>query len=181
MCPLVRTSAITSPPPIKEEMLFEITGFFHHKESNSECISEEFYSARPGYKFVLMVYPNGRSHFQGRSVSIFAHISMGDYDNELPFPFRGKIIVQIVNRLDTLRNHVEKMIEFTDKTDPEERFGAKVTGLTRYFGSGHSHQGFGYHDMLRHEFLKFDLKHRTEYLKDDSLIVRVTKIEDYNV
>lgn len=180
MCPLVRTSAITSPPPIKEEMLFEITGFSHHKKSNSERISEGFYSAK-GYKFVLMVYPNGRSHFQGRSVSIFAHISMGDYDNVLPFPFRGKIIVQIVNRLDTLRNHIEKMIEFTDKTDPEERFGAKVTGLTRYFGSGHSHQGFGYHDMLRHEFLKFDLKHRTEYLKDDSLIVRVTKIEDYNV
>ncbi|XP_019859161.1 PREDICTED: uncharacterized protein LOC109587362 [Amphimedon queenslandica] len=179
---LVRTSAITSPPPIKEEMLFEIAKFSHHKKSNSECISEGFYSAK-GYKFVLMVYPNGRSHFQGRSVSIFAHISMGDYDNELTFPFRGKIIVQIVNQFDrsTLRNHIEKTIEFTDKTDPEERFGARVTGLTRFFGSGHSHQGFGYHDMLRHEFLMFNAKHRTEYLKDDRLIVRVTKIEDYNV
>ncbi|XP_019859165.1 PREDICTED: uncharacterized protein LOC109587367 [Amphimedon queenslandica] len=115
---LVQTSAVISPPPIKEEMLFEINGFSHHKKSNSELISKEFYSAK-GYKFVLMVYPNGRSHFQGRSISIFAHISMGHYDNELPFPFRGKIIVQIVNRLDNLRYHVEKTIEFTNKTDPE--------------------------------------------------------------
>ena len=175
MPPLVRVSAVLSPPTIDEEMHFEVTRFSHHKKSNSECISEGFYSAK-GYKFVLMVYPNGRDHFKGRSVSIFAHISMGNNDNELSFPFRGKIIVQIVNQLQpyALKNHVEKTIEFTDKTDPEERFGAKVTGLTRFFGAGHSHQGFGYHDMLRHEFL-------TQYLKGDSLIVRVTKIEDYNM
>ena len=166
-------------PSIEERMHFEITDFSKHKKSNSECISEPFYTSK-GYKFVLMVYPNGRDSFKGRSVSVFAHISQGDNDNRLVFPFRGKIVVQIVNQFEAHRNHVEKMIEFTYKTDPEERYGARVTGLTTIFGSGHSHHGYGYHDMLRHEFLGFDAAHETEYLRNDSLIVRVAKIEDFN-
>ena len=166
-------------PSIEEKMRFEITDFSKHKKSNSERISKPFHTSK-GYKFVLMVYPNGRDPFKGRSVSVFAHISQGDNDNRLVFPFRGKIVIQIVNQFEAHRNHVEKMIEFTDKTDPEERYGARVTGLTTIFGSGHSHQGYGYHDMLRHEFLEFNATHKTEYLKNDTLIVRVAKIEDYN-
>ena len=168
-----------TPPSIEERMCFEITDFSKHKKSNSERISGAFYTSK-GYKFILMVYPNGRDPFKGRSVSVFAHVSKGDYDNQLPFLFRGRIIVQIVNRLEAHRNHVEKVIEFTDKTDPEERYGARVTGLMTIFGSGHSHQGYGYHDMLRHEFLEFNATHKTEYLRNDSLIVRVAKIEDFN-
>ena len=167
-------------PSIEEKMMhFEITDFSKHKKSNSERISKPFHTSK-GYKFVLMVYPNGRDPFKGRSVSVFAHISQGDDDNRLVFPFRGKIVIQIENQLEAHRNHVEKMIEFTDKTDPEERYGARVTGLTTIFGSGHSHQGYGYHDMLRHEFLEFNATHKTEYLRNDTLIVRVAKIEDYN-
>ena len=165
-------------PSFKTKRLFRITEFSKHKKNNSECISDPFESAS-GYKFVLMVYPNGRNHFKGRSVSLFAHISKGDYDNQLKFPFRGKIVVQIVNHLDANKKHVEKMIEFTDKTDPEERYGARVTGLTTIFGSGHSHQGYGYHDMLRHEFLESDEVHNTQYLLNDTVIVRVTEIEEY--
>ena len=163
-----------TPPSIEEIMHFEITDFSKHKKSNSECISGAFY-ANKGYKFVLMVYPNGRGPFKGRSVSVFAHITRGDNDNRLVFPFRGKIVIQIVNRLETRRNHVEKVIEFTDKTDPEGRYGARVTGLTTIIGSGHAHQGYGYHDMLRHEFLGFNETHKTEYLRNDSLIVRVAR------
>lgn len=165
-------------PLIETKRLFEITEFSKLKKNNSEMISDPFESDS-GYKFVLMVYPNGRNHFKGRSVSLFAHISKGNYDSRLKFPFRGKIVVQIVNWLDANKRHVEKTIEFTAKTDPEGRYGARVTGLTTILGSGNSHQGYGYHDMLCHDFLELDKVHNTQYLLNDTIIVRVIEIEEY--
>ena len=160
---------------------FKVSNFESRKNSNAECISDPFYSRdnRRGYKFALFVYPNGRGQFKGRSISAFVHLMKGENDDSLNFPFRGELLVQVVNVLDKNKNHAEQLIEFNNETDPDGKYGARVAGITTWFSSGRSFQGYGFPDFLSHDRLGFDEAHSTQYLKDDSLLFRIVKIIEY--
>ena len=154
---------------------FVITNFSKCKRSNEECISQSFYSHEYGYKLSLLVYPNGRDKWKNKYISIFVHLMKGENDDKLTFPFRGDILVQIVNWRENKR-HVEQLIEFNKETDPRGDYGARVTGLAGFL-SGRQYRGYGFPDFLSHEFLEFDESRNTQYVNDDdSIHVRVTKI-----
>lgn len=106
---------------------------------------------------------------------------LGEHDNNLRFPFRGTLLTQIVNVRDEHKKHIEKPITFSNSTDPTGKFGARVAGVMTWFSSGRSFQGYGFPDMLSHEYLGLDETHNTQYLSDDdSLTLRVTKIDIEN-
>ena len=154
---------------------FVIDNFSKRKQSNEECISEPFYSHEKGYKLSLLVYPNGQYNWKNKYVSLFVHLMKGDNDNNLTFPFRGDILVQIVN-LKENKNHAERLVEFNEKTDPRGEYGARVTGLAGLL-SGRQYRGYGFPNFLSHKFLEFDRSRNTQYVSDDDTVhVRIMKI-----
>ena len=165
-------STSSDPLPVLD---FIIDNFSKRQQSNKECISEPFYSHENGYKLSLMVYPNGRSKCRNKCISIFVHLMKGENDDELTFPFRGNILVQIVNWREN-KNHAERLVEFNEKTDPKGEYGARLTGLTGLL-LRRQYRGYGYPNFLSHKILEFDKSRNTQYVSDDdTLHVRIMKI-----
>ena len=154
---------------------FKIKNFSKCKQSNEEYISEPFYSHENSYKLSLLVYPNGRDKWKNKYISLFVHLMKGDNDDSLTFPFRGDLLIQIVNWREN-KNHAEQLVEFNEKTDPRGKYGARVTKLAATW-SGRKRQGYGFPNFLSHKFLEFNESRNTQYVSDDdTLHVRIMKI-----
>ena len=90
----------------------------------------------------------------------------GEYDHHLKWPFRGEITVQIVNQAGDHR-HVEKTIHYNDET-PDTSAG-RVTDKE-------SADGRGFYLFLAHTDLEYNAAKKTQYLKDDIIIIRVVSV-----
>ena len=157
------------PSPPLAELELKPFGKYKRKE---KWESERFYSGEGGYRFVLTALPHGQYHYEGKAVSVYAHIVHGEYDDKLRFPFKGTVTVQLVNWLED-RNHIEKMIPFTD-----DHPGNKV-GVFKRMTAGRS-EGYGFHNFVYHEDLGYNEIRHTQYLKDDTLKFRIISIEPNN-
>ena len=60
--------------------------------------SRSFYNSRPGYKFGITLYPNGRKEGRGTHLALYVALLKGDYDGELQWPFMGRCTVLIVDQ-----------------------------------------------------------------------------------
>ena len=63
----------------------------------------------------VCVYPNENGDGEGTHVSIFTCMMRGPFDNDLKWPFRGEITIQIVNQARD-HDHIENTISYDDKT-----------------------------------------------------------------
>ena len=114
----------------------------------------------------IKVNPNGEGGCIGTHISIFTSLMRGPYDDHLKWPFRGKITVQIVNQAGD-HSHVEKTIPYNDET-PDDTAG-RVVGKERGIG-------WGLHEFIAYTDLEYNVKKKTQYLKDDIIIVRVVSV-----
>ena len=115
----------------------------------------------------LKVYPNGCGDGKGTHVSIFTYLMKGSYDDHLKWPFRGVVTIQIVNQARD-HDHIEKIIPYNDQT--LDRSAGRVT-------SGERSGGWGQYQFLAHSDLEYDAAKKTQYLKDNHLIIHVVKVE----
>ena len=146
-----------------------------------EWKSEPFFSHEGGYKFILVVYANGKGSYKGRSVSIYAHLVKGENDSQLRFPFRGRLVIQIINCIED-KHHAQIPIDINDTTDPNGKTGARVKTLSLdNLINGRSYNGLGFPNFLRHEYLGFNEDSNTQYVNnDDELKIRVEKVDVYS-
>lgn len=159
---------------------FTLSNFSKLKLKNERWKSEPFYSHENGYRLVMTVQPNGEHTYKGRYVALFLHMARGDHDDQLVFPFRGTIYVQLLNRLED-RNHAEFAVKFDEESDPKGRRGARFTRLSiDYLVDRHSSDGWGTACLIRHDLLPRNEYRNTEYLRDDELKIRINKIEIYS-
>ena len=114
----------------------------------------------------IRVDPNGGGDGEGTHVSVFTYLMKGPFD-DLKWPFRGDITIQIVNQ-DGDHDHVEKTIHYNDKT--RENYAGRVTDKARA-------RGWGKHKFLAHTDLGYNAARKTQYLKDDIIIVRVVRVK----
>ena len=91
----------------------------------------------------------------------------GQFDVHLKWPFRGDITIQIVNQ-DGDHHHVEWTIHYTEITP--YAIASRVTG------SKERATGWGFHKFLAHTNLGYKSALKTQYLKDDIIIVRVVRV-----
>ena len=140
---------------------------FRVKYTEEEVYSTAFYTHTHGYRMCVNVDPNGYGDGKGTHVSIFTFMMRGSFDDYLKWPFRGETTVQLVNQAGD-HDHVEKIIHYTDVT-PDGAAG-RVTGSER---ATHA-QGFP--QFLAHSHLGYNAARKTQYLKDNHLIVRVVKV-----
>ena len=117
---------------------------------------------------VLVSNANGRGRGAGTHVTVSAHLMRGEYDDWLVWPFRGDITIQLVNQ-NSDQDHVEETVQFNNPTvEVSQRVTARERALT----------GMGYSQFISHLKLQFTT---TQYLKNDCLKFRVTKIVVHSV
>ena len=177
------TSSIVKPTITR----FVLSGFSKLKSKNGKKEMEAFYTRKGGYKFRMVVYPNGVYEYKGSCVAVFIHLMKGEHDDKLKFPFRGIFHIQAVNLLEDEeqmegKNHVEFTVKFTEDYDPDGKHGARVTTLSAdNLISGHSTEGFGVANFLRHDLLPHNKYRNTKYLTDDDKIIfRIAKVEVFS-
>ena len=57
--------------------------------------SNPFNTHSHGYKLCLCVYPNGNGEGTDTHISVYVHMMRGEFDDELNWPFKGTIIVEL--------------------------------------------------------------------------------------
>ena len=88
----------TTPLPMPP-FYFSVRNFNHYQSNDLVYRSEPFYSHPGGYKLSVSVDPNyGIDSFGDAQVSISVSILRGEYDDQLRWPFNGRITVQLYNR-----------------------------------------------------------------------------------
>ena len=147
----------------------KLEGFEEKKINNEDWYSNPVYSHFGGYKMCLCVYPNGHGGGKGTHVSVFISLMKGDNDNNLKFPFKGRIVVSLLNQLED-QNHLIREPWSPESNVPRDICG-RVTKEERNGG------GFGYEVFNPQEDLNYSSNENCQYLKNNCLFFRVDKFE----
>jgi TNF receptor-associated factor 4 len=86
----------TMPLPVPPFCII-MTNFNHYQVNNIIFKSDPFYSHMGGYKMAVIVRPNGFGICQGNHVSLYVILLPGEFDDQLCWPFNGRITVQAYN------------------------------------------------------------------------------------
>ena len=76
---------------------FTVTEFTKRKQFNNEYFSPPFYTHHRGYKMCLRVYANGNISGEGTHVSLYVCLMEGEHDDDLVWPFRGEVTMELIN------------------------------------------------------------------------------------
>ena len=135
--------------------------FRRHKTLNMDWFSSPFYTHPRGYKMCLNVDANGFGEGRGTHVSVFIYMMQGEFDNELKWPFRGTITVQVLNGRVAEVNPYYTIVQFDQRS--------KAAG--RVYEASRASSGQGMLKFIAHA----ELQHR--FLVNDKLCFRITKVD----
>ena len=140
---------------------FKLSEFTAKKEGNASLKSPPFYTHQNGYKVHIEVQPNGDSDVQGTHISVFARIQKGHNDDNLEWPFRGQVTVELLNQLSDTKHHSYSInytkadLDVCEKTTNDHRCG------------------WGTDKFIAHSKLN-NPTFGCQYLKDDCLYFRIS-------
>ena len=148
---------------------FTLSEFEQQQNQDLPWISPAFYTHQQGYRMCLQVYPNGNFDGKGTHVSVYTCLMRGAFDDELKWPFRGDVTVQIVDQAG--QKHHEKLVPYNSSTP--DGVTNKVTAMERT-------DGRGFCKFLPHTSLGHNSATNSQYLQADCLRIRITKVEIKN-
>ena len=138
---------------------------FEKKNKNKECwYSDPVYSHFGGYKMCLRIDPNGYDSGKGTHVSVFVHLMKGDNDDNLKFPFKGRIVVSLLNQLED-KNHFTSEVWSLEYNLPVDTSGPVTTGDRG--------DGWGLPKFTPLNDLNYNSDKNCQYLKNDRLFYRI--------
>ena len=149
-------------PMLKQgtSITFKLANFTSKKDEGAVFYSPSFYSSPGGYHLVIRVDANGDGDGKGTNVSIFCVVKKGQYDDELKWPFKGKVIYTVLNQLHDEKHHTTE----SDFKDLEPDNPHMMPGGV----------GRGKPEFIPHSMLARDPENGTQYLKDDTLYFKVS-------
>jgi len=119
--------------------------------------SDSFYIGPQGYKMRLAMYPNGTKEARNTYVSLYIALMKGRYDAILPWPFRYKVTLTIIDQSpDLMQRH-----NFVKSFIPELSWKS----MQRPTSEENERRGFG--RFLSHEKLRAG-----SYIVDNTLFVK---------
>ena len=143
------------------EYTWKISGFSQvlrqaKRGENTAIKSVPFY--RMGYNCRLSLYPNCHGTGKDTHLSLFFHITKGEYDAILPWPFHKRITFTLIDQQENANDRENIVKSFT--TDPENKncYARPVT----------ENSGWGYPQFISHDKLK-----ERRYIVDDTLFLQV--------
>ncbi len=141
--------------------IVKLDHFQQHKKASDSFYSDPFYTSPRGYKLCVKIYANSIGDGKGTHVSVFACLMKGNHDDTLTWPFLGTVTFELLNQLED-ENHHKLTSNFIDN----ER--------SKRIVEGDRGVGWGFHEYIPHTRLEHNPTKNCQYLKDDSLIFRVT-------
>ena len=141
---------------------FTLNEFSKRKQFNNQYYSTPFYSHLRGYKLQLNVSASTESF-----VSVYLYLNKGEYDENLQWPFRANIEVQLLNWRED-RHHHKYVIHFNEKA------GDDVCG--RVMRAERASVGWGTQSFIDHSALFYNSTTKTQYVQDDCLRFRVKRV-----
>ena len=140
-----------------------MNGYELKKTSGKSWTSMPFFTHPRGYKMCLRVDANGTDGGVGTHVSVFLYLMSGEYDNELEWPFQGRISIQLLNQEEP-RRHYEMRLNFAE---------APAESTRRVTDSDKNSTGWGLPRFITHSVL--NVVPKLKYLKNDSLFFKISK------
>lgn len=143
-----------------ESFRFKVDGWESKKKNDEEITLPSFYNAPNGYLTSITVYPNGIDTHKGRYTSVIAEIYREKFNRTLEWPFRGRIIIELLNQLDD-DDHYEVTLKKYYRV-PSEPTNEEVFWCHKKF--------------ISHSSISDSPPYGVRYIKDDTLYFRVTVI-----
>lgn len=147
--------------PGKYKYTWKINGFSEvlgqAKNQESRIESEPFY--HNGYKFRMLLKPNGNKAGKNTHLSVYFQIMKGEYDAILPWPFQKKLKFALIDQQENLNDRENIVLSFTANPENRECFGRLVTDEN----AGHGFPMFVSHDQLRER----------RYIVDDTIFIQL--------
>ena len=155
------TDKCTCMPPYN----ITFSNYQQEKARNGYIDSPPMYTHLGGYKFKLSLFTNGGSTSRGTHVSVCVFPVKSDHDAELKIPVKFTISVQLLNQHRD-QDHYTRDIrcEVT-----REKIGSIIISI----GSNKT--------FIPHAALEWNCDKQTQYLKDNCLRIRITKIVVYRL
>ena len=144
---------------------FKMASFRHYKTVSTLFFSPSFYTSPGGYKMCIRVVANGDGAGQDTHISVYAVVVRGDYDDNLEWPIKGTVTVELLNHLADDNHHA---IRFTYPEGKGDVSTKRVTSGER------AKRGYGKTRFIPHAELQYNEAKKCQYLKDDSLYFRVS-------
>ena len=157
MVPVVTNDTLVPVLKHGTSMTFKLVNFTSKKDNNAIFFSPSFYSSPGGYHLAIRVDANGSSDGKGTHVSMFCAVKKGRYDEELKWPFNGKITFTLLNQIQNDKHHA-KFVTVKPPHDKYMRPGGTAWGKPQF---------------ILHSDLAHDPENETQYLKDDTLYFKV--------
>ena len=146
---------------------FVMTDYERRKSNNEQWLGPPFYSHIGGYRMCMSLDVNGSDECEGTHVSLYVNLMKGEYDNNLHWPFKGVVVVQLLNQRKDEGTFEEKIL-FTRDT-------ASVAG--RVIHGEVAASGLGISDFISHQQLGYNAVKIIEYLRSDCLRFRVARVD----
>ncbi len=149
--------AVGSPYPC-----FTVSEFTKRKAFKNYYYSNPFFSHRDGYKMQVRV-----DAAKGQNVSLYLYLMKGPNDDQLLWPFRGDVVIELVN-WQRDKDHHRKLISLSSK--------CTNTVCDRVMSGDRGIHYWGYDSFVSHNSLPFNAETGTEYLQNDCLHFRVKEV-----
>lgn len=134
------------------------------KRNDEWWFSPSFYTHVGGYKMCLGLCPNGSGKFKGSHVSLTFHLMRGPFDDDLVWPFRGELTVQLINQKKG-KSQLEESINIQEDTVSEK-------STSRVMNGERNTAGFGFLQFVSHK----QLATLSGCVENDSLRIRILKV-----
>ena len=150
-------------------VIVKMSNYAQNKLEKKRWFSPPFYSHKKGYKMCLSVYANGNKN-EGTHMSVYLCIMKGPYDDQLQWPFKGKIELKLLNQISAKGHYI---IDTYLLFDSKANF-CQVKDADREIGNG-----WGYPSFISNENLDMHMGTcMCQFLKDDSVFFEVQCITD---
>ena len=136
-----------------------LDGFASKKAKGKSWSSSPFYTHLRGYKLYLSVCCNGSKDGEGTHISVFIQLMSGEHDDELKWPFRRSITIQLIDQKEG-KDHLDNVVNFANAPDHCTR------KVERY---DFDHTGWGKVRFIKHSKLS------PKYLVNDSLYFTISQ------
>jgi TNF receptor-associated factor 4 len=139
------------------------TEYHHRMTANILIYSPPFYTSPGGYKMCFKVYANGQNSGRGTHVTVGAYLMTGENDDYLPWPFTGKLTVELLNQLEDKNHHCKDIV-----------FLSSCKSSQRVVNEERSSLGWGIPEYISHSSLGLNTAKNCQYLKNDRLHFKIS-------
>ena len=156
-----------APPAIVSFQNYNTRLELSSKPGGPSFRTAQLYSRR-GYRMFLSINPSSQGSHRGRYLAVCVHITKGDNDDQLLWPYEGWINIKLLNQLHDTDHYVYPKEYFLSRNNPNVKYHCIMKPING------SNQGWGYTDFILSENLKkSERAPHIQYLVNDSLVFEV--------